>query len=156
MKVEFGSAYLVPRATNSGEVEMKLFKKSHDGGKDSGVTGYWLIEWKRGFSIVLLRFSKGSREAFHNHAFNAFTIWLKGKVVEETMLDESGYILSTPWEALQWKFTKREDMHRIVAQKTSWAISFRGPWTDTWKERKANDELTLTHGRHIIDIRPVG
>ena len=25
---------------------MKLFKKSHDGGPDSGVTGYWLIENK--------------------------------------------------------------------------------------------------------------
>ena len=50
---------------------MKLFHKSHDGGKNSGVTGYWLIEWKSGFSIVVLRFSKGTREAFHSHAFNA-------------------------------------------------------------------------------------
>lgn len=39
---------------------MKLFSKSHDGGKDSGVTGYWLIESKSLFSIVLLRFSEGS------------------------------------------------------------------------------------------------
>ena len=59
---------------------MKLFHKSHDGGKNSGVTGYWLIEWKSGFSIVVLRFSKGTREAFHSHAFNALTWWLKGSV----------------------------------------------------------------------------
>ena len=47
----------------------RFLVKSHDGGKDSGVTGYWLIEWKRGFSIVLLRFSKGSREAYHSHGY---------------------------------------------------------------------------------------
>ena len=25
-------------------MKIKLFKKSHDGGPNSGVTGYWLIE----------------------------------------------------------------------------------------------------------------
>ena len=63
-------------------MNIKLFKKSHDGGPNSGVTGYWLIEWKLGFSIVILRFSKGSREAFHSHAFNAWTWWIKGRVME--------------------------------------------------------------------------
>ena len=63
-------------------MKIELFKKSHDGGPNSGVTGYWLIEWKLGFSIVILRFSKGSREAFHTHAFNALTWWVKGSVEE--------------------------------------------------------------------------
>ena len=37
--------------------KIKLFHKSYDGGEDSGVTGYWLIEWKEGCSINLLKFS---------------------------------------------------------------------------------------------------
>ena len=27
-------------------MKIKLFKRSHVGGPNSGVTGYWLIEWK--------------------------------------------------------------------------------------------------------------
>lgn len=41
---------------------MKLFKKMKDGGKESTVTGYWLIECKSLFSIVLLKFEGDSRE----------------------------------------------------------------------------------------------
>lgn len=53
---------------------MKILSKSYDGGPDSGVDGYWLIEIKSWFSIVLLHFNPGTREAFHNHAFNALTV----------------------------------------------------------------------------------
>lgn len=59
---------------------MKLFRWAHDGGNTSGVKGLFLIEAKCLFSIVLLRFSKGSREAYHTHAFSALTLWLRGEV----------------------------------------------------------------------------
>ena len=43
----------------------KLFFKRADGGADSGVTAYMLIEWKALFSIGLLHFKRGEiREAF--------------------------------------------------------------------------------------------
>ena len=42
---------------------MKLFSKFYDGGQDSGVTGFWLIEAKHLFSIVILIFNKGTRDA---------------------------------------------------------------------------------------------
>ena len=122
---------------------MKLFKRSHDGGKDSGVTGYWLIEAKSLFSIVLLRFSKGSREAFHSHAFNALTWWLKGSVIE--MFLNGG---EKRWKPSFFpKYTPRDCYHKIVADEVSWAISFRGPWSKTWKETKAGRETIFTHGR---------
>jgi hypothetical protein len=54
----------------------KFFYTKPDGGKDSGVTGYFLIEWKPIFSIGILHFKEGTREAYHNHAFNALTWWL--------------------------------------------------------------------------------
>ena len=49
---------------------MKLFKYMKDGGPESTVWGYFLIEIKSLFTIVLLHFKNGSREAYHNHAFN--------------------------------------------------------------------------------------
>ena len=58
---------------------MKILSKGHDGGPNSGVTGFWIIELKWLFSIVILRFNRGTREAYHTHAFNAWTWWLKGK-----------------------------------------------------------------------------
>lgn len=127
---------------------INLFKRSHDGGKDSGVTGYWLIEWKKGFSIVLLHFSPGSREAFHSHAFNAITLWLKGVVVEDYPHEPS-----RSWLPLSFKYTPRNLMHRIIAGNTgAWALSVRGPWSDTWEEIKGGERYTLTHGRVRVAV----
>src|SRR5271154_4359591 len=61
--------------------KMKLFKKMRDGGPESPVVGYFLVEIKSLFSVVLLHFG-GTREAFHSHAFNAVTLWLRGRVEE--------------------------------------------------------------------------
>lgn len=122
----------------------RLFYFKPDGGKDSGVTAYFLIEWKKVFSIGLLHFKKGSRESFHNHAFNALTWWLKGKVTEETFMGyKNDYIPS-----LKPKYTKRSNMHKVIAHTDTWALTFRGPWNDTWREfRSRVGFVTLTHGR---------
>lgn len=126
---------------------ISLFKKSHDGGKDSGVTGYWLIEWKSVFSIVILRFSTGSREAFHSHAFNALTWWVKGDVTEQ-FLDT---INTKQWKP-SWlpKYTPKGCFHRVIANRTTWAISFRGPWADTWQEHKNGETYELSSGRQRV------
>lgn len=126
---------------------MRFLSKSHDGGKDSGVTGYFLIEIKTLFSIVILRFSKGTRDAFHNHAFDAFTLWLKGKVIEH-VLDSKDTVV---WKAGEFKYTPRNQFHKIEAMETSWALSFRGPWSKTWKEYKNDKFVTMTHGRKVVD-----
>lgn len=129
-------------------MNIKLFKKSHVGRPNSGVTGYWLIEWKLGFSIVLLRFSKGSPEAFHSHAFNAWTWWIKGRAMEYFVDDRT----PLPWRpSLKPKYTPRDCFHKIVAQEVTWAISFRGPWMETWQEKKLDKVTTLTHGRVIVE-----
>lgn len=125
---------------------MRLFSKSHDGGKDSGVTGYFLIEIKPLFSIVLLKFNKGTRDAFHNHAFNALTIWLKGSVLEH-MID--GTI--NKWQAGNIKYTPRNNFHKVEALTNTWALTFRGPWLNRWNESRDNKLTTLTHGRIVVD-----
>jgi hypothetical protein len=128
---------------------VRLLNKAPDGGKNSGVTGFFLVEMKSLFSIVLLRFNKGSREAFHEHAFNAVTIWLKGRVIEHELHNT---VRSFPREFKggQIKFTRRNCFHKIEALEPTWALSFRGPWVDRWREKRGDKLVTLTHGRKVV------
>jgi hypothetical protein len=141
---------------------MKLFYKGKDGGSESNVTGYWLIEHKNLFSIALLRFDKGSREAFHSHAFNCFSIILNGKLLEE-FLDGRTRTLLPFWKAFFWTWapkvfwpfvTKKTDFHKVhgLADKT-WVLTFRGPWEKNWQEYlpKQDKFVTLTNGRKIVE-----
>ena len=131
----------------------RFFYTKPDGGKNSGVTGYFLIEWKVLFSIGILHFKKGTREAYHNHAFNALTWWLKGEVTEEK---KPIYDFLKPdtkdfSSSLIPKYTSRNNFHKVIAHKDTWAITFRGPWKDTWNEYRKDEYITLTHGRRIVN-----
>lgn len=126
-------------------MKIKLFSKAPDGGKHSGVTGYFLVEAKSSFSVVLLHFAKGTREAFHEHAFNALTIWLKGRVCEHHL---DGTVKE--FSAGRAKLTPRSTFHKIEALESTWALSFRGPWVDRWREFREGRFVTLTHGRKEV------
>ena len=135
----------------------RFFYTKPDGGKDSGVTAYFLIEWKIFFSIGILKFNKGSREAYHTHAFNALTWWLKGFVTERKLMASFNGKgdLREQYEdeckdfkpSLLPKYTSRSNFHKVVAHETTWALTFRGPWLDLWHEFKGKKLITLTHGR---------
>lgn len=133
---------------------MKLFHKAKDGGPDSNVTGYWLIEWKRFFSIAILCFDKGSREAFHNHAFNAVSWVLKGELKEFTYVTPTRKVVVNHTPSFIPIYTARDCMHQVHgwANKT-WVLTFRGPWDKTWKEYLPEQDkyVTLTNGREIVD-----
>lgn len=127
----------------------RILCKKPDGGKDSGVTGYFLIEWKPFFSIGILQFKIGSREAYHSHAFNAITWWLKGYVIEEVLVNvDQGYYKT--FHAGQIKFTPRNHVHKINAMQDTYAFTIRGPWVDHWYEFKNGKIITLTHRRKEI------
>jgi hypothetical protein len=121
---------------------MKLLTK--DGGPDSPVDAYFLCEFKNLFSIALLKFNKGTREAFHTHAFNAVTLFLGGKMSEEQY---NG--IRTPYRRLP-KFTGKCHNHRVIAFRDSWALTVRGPWDPTWTETAGNTTTTFAHGREIL------
>lgn len=126
---------------------MKLFRKMKDGGPDSTVTGYWLIECKSLFSIVLLKFEGRSREAYHTHAFNAWSyIFPSGMGLMEHFVDGTCKFLKPD----SLVYTPRESMHKVDSSGTNWILSFRGPWTSTWKEINEHGNQTLTHGRQIV------
>lgn len=135
---------------------MKLFKKMKDGGPESPVIGYFLVEIKSLFSIVLLKFG-GTREAYHSHAFNAVTLWLKGSVEEKVLVNKDGDIsYIRPFKAGQFKYTPRNLMHKILPGAGAWALSIRGPWISRWQEVRSLGPLgghrlvTLTHGRKEV------
>lgn len=132
---------------------MKLFHKAKDGGPDSNVTGYWLIESKQFFSIVLLRFDQGSREAFHTHAFNAVSWVLKGWLQERVKTKYWGSTYDYK-PRLRPIYTPRDRFHKVEGMApVTWALSFRGPWNKTWKEYLPEQDkyVTLTNGREIVD-----
>lgn len=127
---------------------MKLFSKGKDGGPQSTVTGYWLIEIKKLFSIVLLRFDHGSRDEYHNHAFNSLNWVLKGVVCEEDL--GGGHCFHRP--SLKPILTLRRTFHRVRSIGTTWVFSIRGPWSKYWTEwsPKTQQYTTLTNHRRVV------
>lgn len=127
---------------------MRFLSYGKDGGKKSTVSGLFIIEIKSLFSIVLLRFDEGSREAYHNHAFNAYTWFLKGDVDEHHM---NGDVLN--WKP-SWKpkYTPRDCFHKVFANKTTYAFTIRGPWKKTWQDfdSKTDEFITYSWGRKQI------
>ena len=123
-----------------------------DGGPDSTVTGYWLIEWKSVFSIVLLKFEGRSRDMYHSHAFNAVSWVLKGNLVETVVRK---YTLRNETDSKQLLAsiipvnTPRHRFHKVNSVGTSWVLSFRGPWNKYWYEYDSSNDVTyeLTSGR---------
>ena len=130
---------------------MKILKK--DGGPASKVWGYFFIETKKWFTIVLLRFEDGARDAYHTHAFNAYSWVLKGKLVEEVINEKGEFEGENTYTPSFWPiWTPRECFHKVSSEGRTWALSFRGPWVDYWREflPNGNKFITLTHGRKIV------
>ena len=126
---------------------MRFMKWAKDGGPESTVEGFFLIEFKGLLSIVLLRFGEGSREAFHSHAFNCFSWVLKGNMTE---FHRNGTENQLPPRNRLFPFgTYRNTFHKVVSEGVSWVFTVRGPWAKTWNEYipASKEERILTEGR---------
>lgn len=122
---------------------MKFLFKAKDGGADSTVTGYWLVENKAWFSIVLLKFEGESREAYHSHAFNCVNWLLKGSLIEQIWKGGVNWY----WPSFKPFWIYRQVCHKVSSNGTSWVLSFRGPWTKEWFEFSNGEGYGLTSGR---------
>jgi hypothetical protein len=131
---------------------MKFFSYEKDGGKESRVWGLFIVEIKSLFSIVLLHFKDGSREAYHSHAFNSLSWVLKGKLTEFLYSGRINVYIASRVPII----TRRANLHMVKSTGDTWVLSFRGPWAKTWHEviPGANGGpdriLTLIHGREVI------
>jgi hypothetical protein len=127
---------------------MKFLSRGFDGGPKSTVTGYWLCEIKRLFSVVLLRFGHGSRDEYHTHAFGSINWVLRGKVVEEGLDGTFKTHLPSLWPVV----TKRKTFHRVVSEGTTWVFSLRGPWAKTWREYSPVTDEYKTLTNHRVEV----
>jgi hypothetical protein len=136
---------------------MKLFEHAKDGGPLSHTEGFFLTEIKSLFSIALLRFSDGTRDAYHSHAFNAVSWVIRGKLVEHLMGEEDDTITAyvPSWRPI---WTPRSRFHKVFSVGTTWVITFRGPWVSRWQEYdpSANELSVLTNGRKVVSVRASG
>ena len=128
---------------------MKLCFWGKDGGNESTVWGFWLVEMKSWFSVALLKFVGESREAFHTHAFNSVSWVLKGQLTE---LEFYGEQPNTYRPSLLPIITRRTTMHKVNSAGTTWVLTFRGPWAKTWIEYRPLEKrhVILGHGRTEI------
>lgn len=129
---------------------MKFLHLAKDGGKDSTVSGFWLVEIKKLFSIAFLVFHGESREAFHTHAFNSISWLLKGQLWEN-FLDGKGHPYFPSWRPI---VTTRDTFHKVDSVGNSYIVTFRGPWIDYWQEwlPLENRAVLLTHGRKEVNV----
>lgn len=130
---------------------MSFLKYGKDGGDESTVWGFWLVEIKSLFSAALLVFENGSREAYHSHAFNSLSWVLKGGLYEDRVqYGQHSYKVYYP--SLKPVFTSRDNVHKVTSIGRTWVITFRGPWAQYWWEwfEDTKKWVTLTHGRKIV------
>lgn len=125
---------------------MKFFKVCKDGGPESTVWGLFFIEIKSLFSVAILVFENGSRDAYHNHAFNCVSWLLKGQL-HEHFQDNEGYNIYHP--SLKPVFTYKSTFHKVISIGRTYVLTFRGPWSKTWSEYipAENKVVTLEWGR---------
>lgn len=124
---------------------MRFLQKTKDGGPDSTVDAYFLIEIKGLFSIALLKFNKGGRNVYHTHAFNALTWFISGNMLE---MDFWGGSFQYK-RSIKPKFTSETKNHRVHALRDSWCLTLRGPWSDIWTE---DEYIEGEKGRYLHTI----
>jgi hypothetical protein len=133
---------------------MKFLETTKDGGTESTVWAHWLIELKGLFSIALLRFEDGTRDAYHSHAFNSVSWVLTGNLIEVRVGENDPGVTAYP-PSLHPVITLRDTYHRVRSIGRTYVLTFRGPWSKTWREATPDGaggyaERTLTHGRREV------
>lgn len=127
---------------------MKFCKIMKDGGQESVVWGFWLFEIKSLFSIAILKFEDGSRDAYHNHAFGAISWILKGKLREEHLNGKANWIRPSFMPV----FTPKSCFHKVTSFGNTYALTFRGRWDEQWNEYlpQTDEHITLSEGRKRV------
>lgn len=117
-----------------------------DGGPFSKVK-CWGIEIKSLFSVLVCKFDEGSRDAFHNHAFNSYSLLFMGALCEQV----HGFYAPVIYKGFTYIKTPRERFHKVSGiEKNNWILTIRGPWKSEWKEINNLGNQILTHGRRVI------
>lgn len=128
---------------------MRFLSWCKDGGPESPVSAFWLLEIKSLFSVGLLRFGHGTRSAYHSHAFNSWSWLLRGELLEQDLNGAQ----KVYFPGFRWIRTRRETFHRVKSYGTSWVLTVRGPWKKTWREYDPTNKkwIVLSNGRVVVE-----
>lgn len=108
-------------------------KKKIDLG-DQSVTELTILEYKKLFSIKLFKFHKsnGKQDRFHTHAFNAFSLLIKGDYTEEVI--EGNKIFKLDRSRSRLLYIPRDSYHRITKSDGCYTMLVTGPWGGEFRE----------------------
>lgn len=121
-----------------------------DGGPDSHVRAFG-FEWKAIGSVLALRFAPGSRDAYHSHAFDAWS-WVAGPGwLREVVVSRGLAFRYRAYHPGALVHTPRECTHRVISKGVTWVLTVRGPCVDQWIDHPIGaPPRTLTHGRREV------
>ena len=115
---------------------------------------FTFFEFKPFGGVILNIFNTDDQDRFHDHAFGAICIQLKGFYNEEYFYGtpEVGFklIKQRTISAPNIRYIPRGMFHKIKdSSKNAISLTIMGPWKDSWKEwfDKTNKTITYTWGR---------
>lgn len=109
---------------------------------------FTIIEVKYLFGIIVNVFNTEIQDRFHSHAFNCFSLMLKGHYYEDVI--DGNDIVTKKIE--KSRFIPRNYIHKITkSTKNAMSVTFEGPWESIWNEYFDNGRVkTYTWGRKVI------
>lgn len=115
------------------------------------INRFVFIEIKYLFSIYLNIFNTIEQDRYHNHAFNAVSIMMRGWYYEYEMTPRIEW--PNLIRSLSVRFIPRDYVHKIGrSSPNAISITLAGPWAKTWTEIFENgNKKTLTWGRKVIN-----
>lgn len=110
---------------------------------------FTVIEIKYLGGIIVNIFNTENQDRFHSHAFNAFSLMVKGHYYEDVIVDGKKIVTKKIEKS---RFIPRNYIHKITkSSKNAVSVTFEGPWESTWNEYFDNGRIkTYSWGRKVI------
>lgn len=109
---------------------------------------FTIIEIKYICGIIVNIFNTTNQDRFHSHAFNAFSLMVRGYYFEDVIIDNN--VVTRKIE--RSRFIPRNYIHKITQSSlNAISVTFEGPWQSVWNEYFDNGRIkTYTWGRRVI------
>jgi hypothetical protein len=110
---------------------------------------YTVFEHKRLFGLYVHVFNTVEQDRFHSHAFDAYSLLLRGGYEEEVMADDG--TTSKRWVGPGLRFIPKSYNHRLLRSKPNTvSVLLAGPWAKFWTEDFPTFKRILTWGRKEV------
>ncbi len=126
----------------------KLFHWDNTSIGVGNIKRFTLIEIKNLGGVIFNIFNTVDQDRFHSHAFNAFSIMIKGYYYEDVI--ENNSIVTKRIE--KSRFIPRNYIHKITkSSPNAISVTIEGPWESSWNEYFDNGRIkSYTWGRQVV------